>query len=65
MLSYSSIPIPIAGNGSLGHTFVPTTLVKYNLRRLVNYRLDEMKQWGMAKLFSDDERVRFLKVMCG
>jgi UDP-N-acetylglucosamine 4,6-dehydratase len=47
------------GTGSFGHTFVPLTLDKYKPRRLVIYSRDEMKQWEMAKLYCDDERVRF------
>ena len=47
------------GTGSFGHTFVPLTLAKYNPRRLVIYSRDEMKQWEMAKLYSDDGPVRF------
>jgi len=47
------------GTGSFGHAFVPMTLTKYNPRRLVIYSRDEMKQWEMAKLYGDDERVRF------
>jgi UDP-N-acetylglucosamine 4,6-dehydratase (inverting) len=47
------------GTGSFGHTFVPMTLAKYSPRRLVIYSRDEMKQWEMAKLYGDDERVRF------
>lgn len=58
MLSKSSILIT-GGTGSFGHTFVPMTLGKYNPRRLVIYSRDEMKQWEMAKLYGDDERVRF------
>jgi UDP-N-acetylglucosamine 4,6-dehydratase (inverting) len=58
MLSNSSILIT-GGTGSFGHTFVPMTLAKYNPRRLVIYSRDEMKQWNMAKLYSDDSRVRF------
>ena len=58
MLSNSSILIT-GGTGSFGHTFVPMTLAKYNPRRLVIYSRDEMKQWEMAKLYGDDERVRF------
>jgi UDP-N-acetylglucosamine 4,6-dehydratase len=58
MLTNSSILIT-GGTGSFGHTFVPMTLAKYNLRRLVIYSRDEMKQWEMAKLFADDKRVRF------
>jgi UDP-N-acetylglucosamine 4,6-dehydratase len=58
MLNRSSILVT-GGTGSFGHTFVPMTLKKYNPKRLVIYSRDEMKQWEMAKLFKDDERVRF------
>ena len=58
MLTNSSILIT-GGTGSFGHTFVPMTLKKYNPRRLVIYSRDEMKQWEMAKLFGNDNRVRF------
>jgi len=58
MLNNQSILIT-GGTGSFGHTFVPMTLAKYNPRRLVIYSRDEMKQWEMAKLYGNDERVRF------
>lgn len=58
MLKNSSILIT-GGTGSFGNTFVPMTLAKYNPSRLVIYSRDEMKQWEMAKLFGDDDRVRF------
>lgn len=58
MLNDSSILIT-GGTGSFGHTFVPMALAKYNPRRLVIFSRDEMKQWEMAKLYGDDERVRF------
>jgi UDP-N-acetylglucosamine 4,6-dehydratase len=58
MLTNSSILIT-GGTGSFGHKFVPMTLAKYNPRRLVIYSRDEMKQWEMAKLYGNDERVRF------
>jgi len=58
MLSKSSILIT-GGTGSFGHTFVPMTLAKYNPRRLVIYSRDEMKQWVMAKIYGNDDRVRF------
>lgn len=58
MLTNSSILIT-GGTGSFGHTFVPMVLEKYNPRRLVIYSRDEMKQWEMAKLFENDDRVRF------
>ena len=58
MLNNSSILIT-GGTGSFGHAFVPMTLAKYNPRRLVIFSRDEMKQWEMAKLYQNDERVRF------
>ncbi len=58
MLTNSSILLT-GGTGSFGHAFVPLTLAKYNPRRLVIFSRDEMKQWEMAKLFGNDERVRF------
>lgn len=58
MIANSSILIT-GGTGSFGHTFVPMTLAKFNPRRLVIYSRDEMKQWEMAKLYENDERVRF------
>lgn len=58
MLRDKSILIT-GGTGSFGHTFVPMTLAKYSPRRLVIFSRDEMKQWEMAKLYGDDERVRF------
>jgi UDP-N-acetylglucosamine 4,6-dehydratase/5-epimerase len=58
MLRNSSILIT-GGTGSFGHAFVPLTLEKYNPRRLVIFSRDEMKQWEMAKLYGNDERVRF------
>lgn len=59
MLNNSSILIT-GGTGSFGHAFVPMTLAKYNPRQLTIYSRDEMKQWEMAKLFNNDNRVRFL-----
>lgn len=58
MLTKSSILLT-GGTGSFGHTFVPMTLAKYNPRRLIIFSRDEMKQWEMAKLYGNDERVRF------
>lgn len=58
MLENASVLIT-GGTGSFGHTFVPMTLEKYNLRRLVIYSRDEMKQWEMAKIYGQDSRVRF------
>jgi UDP-N-acetylglucosamine 4,6-dehydratase len=58
MLTGKSILVT-GGTGSFGNAFVPMTLAKHNPRRIVVYSRDEMKQWEMAKKFSDDSRVRF------
>jgi UDP-N-acetylglucosamine 4,6-dehydratase len=58
MLNSSTILIT-GGTGSFGHTFVPMTLAKYNPRKLIIFSRDEMKQWEMAKLYQNDERIRF------
>lgn len=47
------------GTGSFGHTFIPMTLKKYNPKKIIVFSRDEIKQWEMAKLFQNDERVRF------
>lgn len=47
------------GTGSFGKKFVPMTLEKYNLKKIIILSRDEMKQWDMAKDFVDDPRVRF------
>ena len=59
MLENSSILIT-GGTGSFGHKFIPMTLEKYNPKRLVVFSRDEMKQWEMAKLYQNDDRIRFL-----
>ena len=47
------------GTGSFGNKFVEMTLGKYNPQKIIILSRDEMKQWEMAKLFHDDDRVRF------
>ena len=47
------------GTGSFGHEFVSMTLEKYNPKKIIIFSRDEMKQWEMAKLFTEDDRVRF------
>ena len=56
----NSIILVTGGTGSFGHTFIPMTLEKYNPKKIIVFSRDEMKQWEMAKLFKDDNRVRFL-----
>ena len=48
------------GTGTLGQSFTPMTLKKYNPNKIIIFSRDEMKQWEMAKLFKDDSRVRFM-----
>jgi UDP-N-acetylglucosamine 4,6-dehydratase len=47
------------GTGSFGNTFVPMTLEKYKPKKIIIYSRDEMKQWDMAKNYTNDNRVRF------
>ncbi|MDR2591023.1 MAG: UDP-N-acetylglucosamine 4,6-dehydratase (inverting) [Oscillospiraceae bacterium] len=48
------------GTGSFGNAFVPMVLEKYNIKKIIIYSRDEMKQWEMAKKFvHEEERVRF------
>ncbi len=58
MLQNSTILVT-GGTGSFGHAFIPMTLAKYNPKKIIVLSRDEMKQWEMAKLFSDDNRIRF------
>jgi UDP-N-acetylglucosamine 4,6-dehydratase/5-epimerase len=57
-LANSSILLT-GGTGSFGQAFAAMTLAQFNPRRLVIYSRDEMKQWEMARHFTDDKRVRF------
>lgn len=47
------------GTGSFGHAFVPHVLEKHKPKKVIVYSRDEMKQWNMAKVFSDSDRIRF------
>jgi UDP-N-acetylglucosamine 4,6-dehydratase (inverting) len=58
MLNNSTILVT-GGTGSFGHTFVPMTLAKFNPKKIIIFSRDEMKQWDMAKLYQDDDRIRF------
>ncbi|MCG2579689.1 MAG: UDP-N-acetylglucosamine 4,6-dehydratase (inverting) [Marinobacter sp.] len=58
MLKNSTILVT-GGTGSFGHKFIPMTLEKYNPKKIIVFSRDEMKQWEMAKLFQDDDRMRF------
>jgi UDP-N-acetylglucosamine 4,6-dehydratase (inverting) len=58
MLSNKTILVT-GGTGSFGNAFVPMTLAAYNPKKIIILSRDEMKQWGMAKKFEGDDRVRF------
>ena len=58
MLEKSSILLT-GGTGSFGTRFVPMVLANFDPNRLVIYSRDEMKQWEMAKTYTNDSRVRF------
>ena len=47
------------GTGSFGHDFIKLTLSNFSPKKVIIFSRDEMKQWEMAKLYKDDERVRF------
>jgi UDP-N-acetylglucosamine 4,6-dehydratase/5-epimerase len=47
------------GTGSFGNKFVKMTLEKYDVRKIIIFSRDEMKQWEMAHKFQHEPRVRF------
>jgi UDP-N-acetylglucosamine 4,6-dehydratase (inverting) len=47
------------GTGSFGHAFTSMALAHLNLKKLIIYSRDEMKQWEMARRFEGDGRLRF------
>jgi UDP-N-acetylglucosamine 4,6-dehydratase/5-epimerase len=57
MLNNSTILIT-GGTGSFGNKFIPMSLKKYNLKKIIVYSRDEMKQWEMAQTVNDP-RVRY------
>lgn len=55
----NKVVLVTGGTGSFGHAFIPMVLKKYNPKKIIVFSRDEMKQWEMAKLFNNDERLRF------
>ena len=55
----SSKILVTGGTGSFGHKFIKMSLEQFNPEKIIVFSRDEMKQWEMAKLYSDDSRVRF------
>ena len=58
MLNESTILVT-GGTGSFGNKFIKMTLQNYNPKKIIVFSRDEMKQWEMAKLFPDEDRLRF------
>jgi len=56
MLNGKSILIT-GGTGSFGHRYVTTLLKRYNLKRLVIYSRDELKQYDMQMKFEKHHKV--------
>ena len=56
---FDSTILITGGTGSFGNKFTPMTLEKYNPKKIIIFSRDEMKQWEMAKLYANDNRVRF------
>jgi UDP-N-acetylglucosamine 4,6-dehydratase len=60
MLTFDNSTILITGGtGSFGHKFVEILLEKYNPKKIIVLSRDEMKQWEMAKLYPNENRLRF------
>ena len=47
------------GTGSFGRRFIDLTLSKYKPKKIIVLSRDEMKQWDMAKSYTDEPRIRF------
>lgn len=58
LLNNKSILIT-GGTGSFGKKFISTILEKTQVRRVVVYSRDELKQWEMSQLYPNEERLRF------
>lgn len=58
MLENSTILIT-GGTGSFGRVFIPMTLARYNPKKIIIISRDEMKQWEMARIYKDEDRIRF------
>ena len=46
------------GTGSFGRKFIEMTLSKFSVKKIIVFSRDEMKQWEMAKTFTDP-RIRY------
>jgi UDP-N-acetylglucosamine 4,6-dehydratase (inverting) len=48
------------GTGSFGHAYVDHLLLKTDIRKIIIFSRDEMKQWQMEKLYPNEGRLRFM-----
>ena len=48
------------GTGTFGQSFTKIILENYNFKKVIIFSRDEMKQWHMAKLFSEYSNIRFI-----
>ena len=56
ILDSSSSILITGGTGSFGRAFIKNILVKYpNLKRLVVYSRDELKQWELSQIYPQDK----------
>ena len=53
----NKIILVTGGTGSFGNEFVSRTLEKYKPKKIIIFSRDEMKQWEMAKKFSDYQQI--------
>lgn len=58
MLDGTSVLVT-GGTGSFGKLLVKTLLAKSKAKRIIIYSRDELKQWEMAQLYPNEERLRF------
>ncbi len=54
----NSVILLTGGTGSFGYAFTKYVLKNYNIKKLIIFSRDEMKQWEMQKIFND-KRLRF------
>ena len=54
-----SVVMITGGTGSFGQACSKFLLQNYNLKKLIIFSRDEMKQWEMAKSYHGEDRIRF------
>ncbi|MBT4764610.1 polysaccharide biosynthesis protein, partial [bacterium] len=58
MLNGKSVLIT-GGTGSFGHQYTKTLLDRYDIKRLVIYSRDELKQYEMCQIYGDTKIMRY------